>query len=100
MNLYIVCGIIVVVILALTISTTMDGFEDYMFPLPTALIGTMCPVFVLDRKRGLILGASCYDQNSRLVYNPTFNYGTCSAYAVKADKSGILNCYTPSKKMN
>jgi len=100
MNLYIVCGIIVVMILALTISTTMDGFEDYEYPLPTALVGTMCPEFELDRRRGLVLGARCYDQNNRLVYTDMFNYAACSAYAVKANKSGVLNCYTPSKKMN
>lgn len=98
MNLYIVCGILVGIILTLTISTAIDGFEDYEYPLPTALVGTMCPEFELDRKRGFLLGARCYDQDNRLVYTRMFNYAACSAYAVKADKSGVFSCYTPSKK--
>ena len=98
MNLYILCGILLLLVLALAASTRLDGFEDYKYPLPTALLGTMCPEFELDRQRGLVLGARCYDENERLVYTRLFQYANCPLYAVKPNKFGVLNCYSPSIK--
>lgn len=97
MNRYIFIGVLLFLILALAFSKRMDGFKDSdKYPLPTGIVGTMCKGLQIDRKSGLIIGASCYDQNNKVIYNQMFNYSNCPGYAVKANKSGILVCYTPT----